>query len=1329
MRTATTSLLASNQRCDKFDYANCSVDDFKVLIFVKGYNKPEDSLALEKLLTKMDDIEANRAAAADPNTVPRMNLNDAAAFAERLSALKIDKSMVQQPDVKHEILQTHRQSKNQQQRQAKSSSNRSDDLPPTNCHFCGELHWHSECKFKEKDCHDCKKKGHKAGFCKSAADFLQRSSNKRSNNKRNSERRRSLAINAHSVSTRKYVEPLIGESQHKVCLQLDSGSDWTIISAENWKQIGSPELSNCEEHAISASGNQLDMCGKFSAKLRLHGREGFGQIYVTNHNLNVLGSDWMEALNLWAVPIANVCNSIRQGAAAAIEQEAKSKFPDLFNDSLGLCIDQASLQLKPNAKPIFRNARPVAFAAAEPIENELKRLQHLGVITPVRHSEYAAPIVAVKKKDGRVRICADYSTGLNDSLEPEQFPLPTPDDIFAQLAPFKVFSKIDLSDAFLQIELDDDSKRLMTINTHCGLFQVNRLQPGVKPAPGIFQKLVTKMMSGAKGVFPFIDDFIVGGTDETDHKHNLFDALQRIQDFGFHLKIDKCSFAQDQLDFLGHIINSNGIKPGPEKLAVLQKLPAPTNVQQLQAFLGAVTWYQKFVPNIKQLRGPLDELLSEGTDFGWLTMHEEAFRGLKQVLQSDLALVHYDPTKKLIVAADASSYGIGAVLLHEIPNGDKKPTLKPIIHAARAFTAAEKNYPQIQREALALTFALQKFHRYVYGRKFELQTDHQPLLAIFGNKKGIPVHTASRLQRYALILLAYDFNIRYVNTKSFAYADFVSRLISDHQKPDEEVVIGSTVIEKNILTPSALVTVNAKKVKKSALGKSFVKANVKNENAPENSNSDLSEGKLFAHIIADITATCFAIDTARTLQTITYDAIKVETNNDEALKQVTGFINNGWPSERQQIINAEAAQFHARRETLFAIDGCIFFGDRIVVPSRYRNEILKELHQGHPGAERMKQLARQKVFWPSIDNDIEKTVRCCDDCATGGFSPIKATLKPWPIPSAPWDRIHIDFAGPINGFWFLIIVDAFSKWPEIFKMQSTTSQLTTDRLEETFARHGLCQTIVSDNGPQFTSEHFKSFCDERGIKHITTAPFHPQSNGQAERFVQTFKQGLKKLAGEGNVNEILRKFLFCYRYTPSYNLGSKSPHELMTGRQMRTKLDLLKPQVNTTTERQSKMEQQFNEHHGAKAKEFEIGDKVFVKQHSANNKWRWVSGEILRKRGAVMYYVQTDERIVSAHANQLKRRFTFIGNDNVLLEAFDISFPTHAEIEPEIVPEPQPESDDDSFEDAVESQEDDSDGETQQESEEEEVPAPAPRPQRSTAGNLPSKYRDYVMTR
>ena len=1298
-----------NLRCEKFDITTCTADDFKVLMFVQGLNNSRESLTLEKLLIKLDNQESQVPAREGAEAAQKLKLQDIVNYANRLSSLKVEKSMVLSPENNTAVLAVQQKkpwrssiqpaqqsSGGPQQNQRQQESEKKAIFP---CRKCGAIHFHSDCPFRDKECYTCKKLGHKSGYCASSA--------YRGRNKGNS--RSSLAVQSAKISTRKFVEPTIDNK--KLRLQLDSGSDWTIISKASWKLLGSPALTSCEEQALSASGDPVKMLGTFTARLKLHGREDVGKCYVAASNLNVLGSDWMEALDLWSVPIASVCNKI-EGKTSQLDREMKEKFPVLFDDALGLCNKmKASMTLKEGAKPIFRKKRPVPFAAAEPIANELKRLHLLGVISPVEFSEYAAPLVAVKKKDGRTRICADYSTGLNDSLEPNQYPLPTPEEIFSKLSQYRVFSKIDLSDAFLQVELDDEAKKMLTINTHCGLFQVNRLQPGIKTAPGIFQQLIDTMMSGAEGAFPFIDDFIVGGVDEDTHRKNLLEVLKRIQDYGFHLKMEKCSFGQKKLEFLGHIIDANGLRPNPEKIEMLKNIPPPEDVQQLQAFLGAVTWYGKFVPHLKNLRGPLDELLCKDVRFEWKEGHQETFEKLKNVLASDLVLTHYDPLKKIIVAADASSYGMGAVLMHEMPDG----TIRPIMHAASSFTKAEKNYPQVQREALALMFALRKFHRYIYGRKFELQTDHQPLLAIFGSKKGIPVYTASRLQRYALVLLTYNFTIKYIDTKSFAYADFISRLISKHDKTDEDVVIGSMVNVKNNNAPSPLSDkVNVKK-EKNAPGEMSGKANVKNDNAPTTSNVFDKEDGLIAKIREhSSTAGCYAIDTANQLP-VTFEALKFKTMMDETLRKVSSYIDNGWPKKQSDVIDQEASKFFIHRGSLVAINSCVFYGDRIVIPACYRKFILNELHEGHPGESRMKMLARSKVYWPSIDSDIKHLVKGCEICATAAESPIKCSLQSWPMPQGPWSRIHVDYAGPVNGFWYFVIIDAFSKWPEVFKMQVTTSKKTIDRLEEVFSRHGLCDTIISDNGPQFVSKEFESFCSANGIEHIRTAPYHPQSNGQAERFVRSLKIGLSKLEGEGNTDQVLRKFLLCYRFTPSFNLGMKSPFQLMTGRVMKTKLDLLKPKQERSGERDAIMEQQFNTHHGAKWKEFTVGDEVFIKLF-AKNKWKWSPGVVTKRCGSVNYLVQTHtlegERESKVHANQMKMRFTFLDDsDNVLLEDFDISGPFRREIEPEVVPEPD--ADGDSLDDA---QEFSGEGEDY---EERELPR---RSTRATAGIPPQRY-------
>ncbi|XP_052888447.1 uncharacterized protein K02A2.6-like [Anopheles moucheti] len=283
---------------------------------------------------------------------------------------------------------------------------------------------------------------------------------------------------------------------------------------------------------------------------------------------------------------------------------------------MGLCIKgSVTLQLKEHRRPVFCPKRPVAYAMLDAVDKELDRLQRLGVITPVDYSDWAATIVVVRKANGQIRICGDYSTGLNGALHPQEYPLPLPADIFAKLGNCTHFTQIDLSDAFLQVEIDEQSRRLLTINTHKGLYSYNRLPPGIKIAPAAFQQLMDKMLVGIRGVSSYMDDIIVGGRNQKEHDEVLDQTLNRIQDYGFTIRVEKCFFNKKQIKYLGHIIDSNGIRPDPAKIEAIVNLPPPSDVSEVRSFLGAVYGYGRFIPNMRNLRYPLDALLKEGKEF------------------------------------------------------------------------------------------------------------------------------------------------------------------------------------------------------------------------------------------------------------------------------------------------------------------------------------------------------------------------------------------------------------------------------------------------------------------------------------------------------------------------------------------------------------------------------------------------------------------------------------------------------------------------------------------------------------------------------------------
>lgn len=1168
-----------NKACEEFKLSQLSSDQFKCLIFTMGLQSKSDMEIRTKLLAKLDSQHAT------------ITLQQLADECERLQNLKIDSSLIQKHGENSSSILVNQVTQNK----GKFQRNFKQPHRP-----CGKFHnSDEECPAKNNVCTTCHSKGHLSECCfKRNRQPKEDEKNSKANSskivqlKNKTFNKKQVAmISVHQVnSQRKFIDVQINNIPTR--LQIDSGADITIISETLCNNLNL-EYTPTKFSPTDASGNNLNLIGEINCDISLHDKIINSTIYISNNQkLNIFGNDLLTEFDLWNKPVNDFCtrDQINVIMKNNYENFLKSQYPSCFEKTLGKCTKfKAHLSLKENTKPPFCKHRPAPFAFQSSIENELKRLQNMDVISPITNTNCAAPIVAKLKKTGELRLCADFSTGLNEALADHHYPLPLPEDIYAKLNGSTMFSHIDLSDAFLQIEMDEESKQLLIINTHIGLFQYNRLSFGIKPAPAIFQEAMDQMISGLQGVIAYMDDLFIFGHDKRSHDRALIALMNRLKEFGFHIKLAKSKFGLNEIKYLGFVINKKGLQPDPERIRVIKELPPPTNLTELRSFLGTLNFYGKFIRNIHNLRAHLDNLLKKDSPWNWDELCENAFRKMKSALSSELLLTHYNPNLDIIVSADASIKGLGACIQHKMTDG----SIRPIAFASRSLLPAEKQYSQIEKEGLGIIFAVQKFHKFIFGRQFNLQTDHKPLLAIFGSKKGIPLHTANRLQRWAIILLAYNFKIEYINTESFAYADFLSRLVNQNSQIDDIVVASIT-----------------------------------------------SELEIFN-----------VIDSNLSSLPITYKQLCKVYSNDEKLKQLIQLISHDWDDPSFKL-DAELSQFHRIRESLTVSNNIILYGDRIVIPSILRNNVITKLHKGHPGINHMKHIARRFVYWPGIDQKIEEIAKSCTACALHAKTPVKTHLQSWPIPSAPWDRVHIDYAGPFKKFYFLIVVDAYSKWPEIIKTTSTTTIQTIKILTSIFAQFGPPKQLVSDNGPQLTSEKFENFCNQNGIEHIRTAPYSPMSNGQAERFVDTFKRSMKKMENENNLDENLQVFLHNYRSTPNDNCPSKkSPAENFLRRKLRTIFDLMKPPINEHLSRNFKMENQFNSKHGAKQRTFSIGDTVWVKIHQENS-FSWKEGVITKKIGKVNYLVETEDRKIHAHTNQMRQRFTSTSPESTSFTTF-----------------------------------------------------------------------------
>ena len=1148
-----------NKSCDDFKLSELSADNFKCLVFCQGLISANDAEVRRRVLNKLE---------CEPN----LTLQQLAEDCQRYVTIKKDSKNIEESGVAH-IRKVHftkkkfsppsiRRSKLERTESSPKKQNR---LPPSPCVRCGALHWSTDCDYRKRKCFNCNQLGHKSSHCRKKSSSYVKTTKWDKHNENN---------------IRKFVPVQILGKNLK--LQLDSGSDLTIINLQSWRKIGRPTMLKTTKIARSVTGDKIKFEGEIIVNVTLNNKTKKMKLFVLKNTNNLFGSDAIQEFELWNSPINTFCKKVEQSTADSnkLLEELKESFPDVFSGGLGRCNKMtAKLELKTDSQPVFKKKRNIPFASLNQIDKELDRLEKTGVISKIQYSKWAAPAVYVRKKSNEIRVCADFSTGLNAALKDFNYPLPNPSEVFTKLNQGVYFSKIDLSDAYLQIPMEEDSSKLLCINTHRGLYKFERLPFGVKIAPSLFQQVMDAMLGGLDFTIAYLDDILIKSRSKEEHRLHVNQVFKRIQDYGFKIKESKCEFFLESIKYLGHIIDKNGRKPDPERSTAIKEMPAPNNIASLQSFLGLASYYQSFIPKMQDLRAPLNELLKKDKTWCWTTECQEAFNKIKEVLTSDLFLIHFDPKLDLIVACDASSYGIGACILHKMPDG----TNKPIAYASRTLLPSEKNYSQIEKEALGIIFAVTKFHRYLHGRHFLLQTDHKPLLTIFGSKKGLSTHTANRLQRWGTILLNYDFKMEFLPSQKISHADGLSRLIPKMREPLEDTVIASLRTERDI-------------------------------------NNVLC-------------------NTVRELP-VTLEEIKREALKDEFIRQTKERLEN----EDQQVTNAYTL-----------CDGVLLYRDRVVVPATLQSRILKDFHVGHPGITRTKSLMRSFVFWKNLDKDIENMVKTCTGCARAAKSP-PVKFSPWPKTDRPWTRIHADFAGPVDGHYYLIVVDSFSKWPEVFKCKKPTSEVAISALHELFARFGVVDCIVSDNGTQFTSSDFKEFCEDFQVNHITTPPYHPRSNGLAERFVDTLKRALKKAKGTPT-DKALQQFLQVYRITPNRNTPAElPPAQIMFAREVRSVFSKLLPRQIKPCRNQTA------------SKRYVPGEKIYFKVYK-QNKTFWELGTIKKRIGNMVYIIDGPKFSHKRHTNQLRKRWSDDINSgppenedtmDVIYDTFDLPSPQQA---------------------------------------------------------------------
>lgn len=876
-----------------------------------------------------------------------------------------------------------------------------------------------------------------------------------------------------------------------------------------------------------------------------------------------------------------------------------SEFPEVFPDDVpGLPPEREiefSIDLMPGTRPISMAPYRMAPLELTELKKQIDDLTSKQFIRP-SVSPWGAPVLLVKKKDGTSRLCVDYRQ-LNKVTIKNKYPLPRIDDLMDQLRGATMFSKIDLRSGYHQIRVRKEDIPKTAFRTRYGHYEYLVMPFGVTNAPAVFMDYMNRVFRPYLDQFivVFIDDILIYSKSEEEHVEHLRIALQVLKDKQLYAKLAKCEFWLGEVQFLGHVISSEGISVDPAKVAAVLQWEQPKTVTEIRSFLGLAGYYRRFIEGFSKIAGPLTQLTRKDHPFVWTEKCENSFQQLKKKLTTSPVLVLPNPSELYEVYCDASYQGLGCVLMQG---------KKVVAYASRQLRPHEKNYPTHDLELAAIVFALKIWRHYLYGSRFDVFSDHKSLKYLFDQKE-----LNMRQRRWMEFINDYEFQLMYHPGKANVVADALSR----------KTIHVSTMMVKELELLEQFRDLNLYTIRKK---------------------DRISLGMI--SITSDF-----------------LEVIRKKQEEDEFLQERRRLLG----SERDKGFN-------------LGLDGVVRLNDRICVPDdqELKRMILNEGHKSrlsiHPGTTKMYKDLKGMFWWSGMKRDIVNYVTSCLICQKVKIEHQKPSgmLQPLEIPVWKWDSISMDFVTglprtPQNFDSIWVIVDRLTKTAHFIPINIRYSlvKLANLYIKEIVRLHGVPSSIVSDRDPRFVSRFWRRFQKALGSRIHLSSAYHPQTDGQTERTIQSLEDLLRAcvLEESGSWDEFLP--LIEFTYNNSYHSSiDMAPYEALYGRKCRTPLVwhqegenmLLGPDIiQQTTDKvrviQEKMKtaqsrQKSYADKRRKPLEFEEGDHVFLRVTPMTGVGRAIKSkkltpkfigpyQILRRIGKVAYQIALPTFLSNLH--------------------------------------------------------------------------------------------------